>query len=114
MMMNEPTPTRRTMIGRGVIWLFLGIIPLGLSACGGTPYIDSRREAGLTGMIGTSTPDRVAICYSSSSTTPQELLKLAESECAKTGRSARFSHQERVACNLSNPTRAYFNCVTKP
>ena len=114
MMINAPTFTQRALIGRGVLWLFLGITPLGLSACGGTPYVDSRREAGQTGAVGNSTLDRVAICYSSPGTTPQELLKMAESECAKTGRTARFSHQERIACNLSTPTRAFFSCVIEP
>lgn len=87
---------------------------LGLAACGGAPYVDSRREAGQTSTVGASTPDRVAICYSSQSTTPQEVLELAESECAKTGRTAQFSSQDIAACSVSTPTRAFFSCVAKP
>lgn len=83
------------------------------SACGGAPYIDSRREAGQTTPVGTSTPDRVAICYSSGSTTQGTLLQLADAECAKTDRTARYDGQDRFACVVSTPTRAYFRCVPK-
>lgn len=114
MIMNAAASAQRTLIGMGAQWLTVSIILLGVSACGGAPYVDSRREAGQTSMVGASTPDRVAICYSSQSTTPQEVLKLADSECAKTGRSAQFSHQSQVACNLSNPTLAFFSCVANP
>ncbi len=111
---NATTSAPRALIGKGTLWLSMGMLVLGMSGCGGAPYIDSRREAGQTGMVGASTPDRVAICYSSQSTTPAEVQKLADSECAKTGRTARFSHQQQVVCNLANPTRAFFNCVANP
>lgn len=114
MMTNATTSPQRALIGKGALWLCAGVILLGVSGCGGAPYVDSRREAGQTSRVGASTPDRVAICYSSQSTTPEEILKLADSECAKTGRTAQFSHQEVVACNLSNPTRAFFSCVARP
>ena len=85
-----------------------------LQGCGGAPYVDSRREAGQTTMVGASTPELVAICYSSQGTTPDEILDLANLECGKTGRTAQFSHQDIAACNLSTPTRAFFNCVATP
>ena len=92
--------------------LFLAYIAV-LAACAGQPYIDSRREAGQTAPVGTSTPDRVAICYSSRATTPQTLQRLADDECAKTGRVARFDGQDRMTCALQAPTRAYFRCVAR-
>lgn len=84
-----------------------------LGACGTAPYVDSRREAGQTTPVGWSTPDRVAICYSSNSTTPAAVLRLAESECAKTGRTAEFDSQDVGGCVLLAPTRAFFQCVAK-
>lgn len=93
--------------------VYAGIVVLGLAGCGTAPYVDSRREAGQTTPVGWSTPDRVAICYSSNSTTPAAVLRLAESECAKTGRTAKFDGQDSVACVLLAPTRAFFRCVAK-
>jgi len=113
-MIKNVTTLAATTTTKRAIWIFACAVILGLSACGGAPYVDSRREAGQTTTVGASTPDRVAICYSSQSTTPQEVLNLAESECAKTGRTARFSHQDQAACNVATPSRAFFSCVTKP
>lgn len=89
------------------------VLTLLLGACGGTPYVDSRREAGQTMPVGSSTPDRVAICYSSRSTTQQTLLQMANVECAKTNRTARYEGQDGFACVMFAPTRAYFRCVPK-
>jgi hypothetical protein len=84
-----------------------------MSGCGGTPYVDSRREAGQTMPVGTSTPDRVAICYSSRSTSQETLLRMADEECAKTGRTARYESQDGFACVMFAPTRAFFRCVPR-
>ncbi|MCC6914314.1 MAG: hypothetical protein IT566_11475 [Rhodospirillaceae bacterium] len=85
-----------------------------LSACGTAPYVDSRREAGQREPVGASTADTVAICYSSQSTTPEELHKLAESECAKTGRTPVLADQADWSCTLFAPTRIFYHCVAKP
>ena len=85
-----------------------------LGACGTAPYVDSRREAGQREPVGTSTPDTVAICYSSQSTTPEEIYKLAESECAKTGRAPELADQADWSCTLFAPTRIFYRCVAKP
>jgi hypothetical protein len=113
MAMNITTQAA-SAIANGAFWIFACAAVLGLSACGGAPYVDSRREAGQTTTVGASTPDRVAICYSSQSTTPQEVVELAESECAKTGRTPHFTHQDQAACNVATPNRAFFSCVEKP
>jgi hypothetical protein len=55
----------------------------------------------------------VAICYSSNATTPRALLRMANAECAKTGRVARFDGQDQGACVLLAPTRAFFKCVDR-
>lgn len=85
-----------------------------LSACGTAPYVDSRREAGQREPVGTSTADTVAICYSSHSTTPEEIFKLAESECAKTGRVPVLADQVEWSCTLFAPTRIFYRCAAKP
>ncbi|MDX2143235.1 MAG: hypothetical protein SFV19_07765 [Rhodospirillaceae bacterium] len=82
-----------------------------LGACAGTPFVDGRREAGQKEPVGASTPDRVAVCYSSRGTTPREVLALAQAECAKTNRRAQFDGQDEFRCSLLAPTRAYFKCV---
>lgn len=85
-----------------------------LSACGTAPYVDSRREAGQREPVGASTADTVAICYSSQSTTPEEIYKLAESECAKTGRTPVLADQADWSCTLLAPTRIFYHCAAKP
>jgi len=82
-----------------------------LGGCASAPFVDSRREAGQTTPVGASTPDRVAVCYSSRGTTPQGVLALAQAECAKTNRRAQFDGQSEFRCALLAPTRAYFRCV---
>ena len=89
-------------------------LTLFLGACGAAPYVDSRREAGQREPVGTSTADTVAICYSSQSATPEDLYKLAESECAKTGRLPELASQERWSCTVAAPTRIFYRCVAKP
>ena len=89
------------------------LIALPLWGCGTAPFVDGRREAGQTKPVGPSTPDRVAICYSSKATTPKDVLALAQAECAKTNRSAQFDGQDTFRCALLAPTRAFFKCVGK-
>ena len=85
-----------------------------LGSCGTAPYVDSRREAGQREPVGTSTADVVAICYSAQSATPEQLYKLAESECAKTDRVPQLAHQADWSCTVFAPTRIFYRCVAKP
>jgi hypothetical protein len=94
--------------------LALGTAVLVLSACGSGAYVDSRREAGKTVPVGPSTPDRVAICYSNAAGTGEQVLKMAESECAKTGRVPVRDHEDRWSCTMLTPRRIFFRCVPKP
>lgn len=105
---------------KGIFWakytrLSVGMAPiLLLGACGSAPYVDSRREAGQTAPVGLSTPNLVAICYSSSATAAADVMKLAESECAKTARVPEFDREDRWACTMLTPRRTFYRCVTKP
>ncbi len=97
-----------------VIGVILGTTTLLLGACGSAAYVDSRREAGQNEPVGTSTADMVAICYSKSPATTAQVLKLAESECAKTGRVAQYQREERWTCTAVAPRRVFYSCVAKP
>ena len=97
---------------RSPAWLPCGLaLGLILSGCASAPFVDGRREAGQIAPVGLSTPDRVAICYSSRGTTPRAVLALAQTECAKTNRNAVFDTQDEFRCALLAPTRAFFKCV---
>jgi hypothetical protein len=85
-----------------------------LTGCGGTVYVDSRRDAGQKEPVGPSTPDLVAICYSRSDASRAEADKLAESECAKTGRNPQYVTEQRWGCTMLAPRRIFFSCVAKP
>lgn len=82
-----------------------------LSACSGfAPFVDARREAGTTSIVGESRSDMVVICYGAYGTTPEEILKLAVDECAKTNRYPKFVKQTLMSCTLFEPTRVYYKC----
>ena len=82
-----------------------------LVGCAGSPYVDSRREAGKRISVGTSNPSVVTICYGGGEPPPADVVKLAESECGKNGLTAQYQSRVRIACNLLTPSRAYFKCV---
>ncbi|OPZ78419.1 MAG: hypothetical protein BWY78_00592 [Alphaproteobacteria bacterium ADurb.Bin438] len=83
-----------------------------ISGCGITkPFIDSRREAGKSYLVGESNLDTVAVCYNSITTKKEELLEIANTECMKTNRKAVFKSQKILNCSFISPTKAYFDCV---
>jgi hypothetical protein len=102
---------RRGLKAKQTLWL--GAASLMLAACA-APYVDSRREAGQLTPVGTSNPNRVAICYSKTDTSAEEIVKLAESECAKTGRVPKLDHEDRWTCTMVAPRRIFYSCVAKP
>lgn len=114
MALFKPGYLNRTYGAKCAVWLALGVAVLQLGACGTEVYVDSRREAGQKEPVGTSNPNLVAICYSKSATTTAEVLKLAESECAKTGRVPQFHHEDRWTCTMTAPRRIFYSCVAKP
>ncbi|SDD70765.1 hypothetical protein [Rhodospira trueperi] len=85
------------------------ILSLGLSACG-TPFVDSRREAGSTGTVGASSANRPVICYAKGETTPDQIRAMAAEVCAETGRFAVFEREDLGNCRLMQPWRAFFRC----
>jgi hypothetical protein len=81
-----------------------------LGACAGSPYVDSRREAGKKIMVGSSNEEVVAICYKGGTPGP-DVVKLAESVCAETGRKPVYASRARMTCNLLAPTKVFYKCV---
>ncbi|MSO72500.1 MAG: hypothetical protein EXQ84_02665 [Rhodospirillaceae bacterium] len=107
-------PRRRLFGAKSGRRLALAIVALLLSACGTAAYVDSRREAGQEAPVGPSTRDLVAICYSSSASAAGDVMKLAESECAKTDRVPELQREERWTCAMLTPRRVFYSCVPKP
>lgn len=85
-------------------------VAVGLQGCADAAYVDGRREAGKRITVGPSNEDVVAICHSGSEPSA-EALKLAESECGKTGRTAQAESRVRFACSVQAPTRSFFRCM---
>jgi hypothetical protein len=55
----------------------------------------------------------VDICYFTRTTAPQDILAMAEAECAKFGKTARYINSEVGTCPLATPTLGHFNCVAR-
>lgn len=72
------------------------------------PFVDARREAGQIAPIGSSTDDKPVICYSFQNR--DEVERLAQNECAKTGRTAVFEQTENFSCALFAPRKAIYRC----
>ena len=108
------TVQRRRTRAKCTVWATLALIVPLLGGCVSGAYVDSRREAGLLQPVGPSTPDMVAICYSKTKKAAADVLALAESECAKTGRAPQFSHEDRWGCTLTTPRRIFYRCAPKP
>ena len=81
-----------------------------LQGCAGASYIDGRREAGKRITVGWSNQDVVAVCHAGT-TPPADAVKLAESECAKTGRTPKLEQNIRFACSMQASTRSFFRCM---
>jgi hypothetical protein len=82
-----------------------------LTACGGDPWVDSRREAGSLKTVGDSQPNRPAICYSGDiADVGPQLLAMANQVCAKSGTHARYLGSTSWQCRILTPHRAYFAC----
>ena len=65
--------------------------------------------------FGRERTDRAAvdICYYTAKTTPQDLLAVAESECGKFGKTARYQYSDVLECPMVTPLRARFTCEAR-
>jgi len=85
-----------------------------LSACAAQPYVhhagEFNREATGFGQEVTDISQAI-VCYSPSSTTPEQVMDLAIEECGKFGHSARFEEQRYSDCPITTPVSAVYLCV---
>jgi hypothetical protein len=108
--MPADRPTVRRITARVVALLAVAAVGACLGACTGSPYVDSRREAGKKIMVGSSNADVVAICYKGGDPQP-DVIKLAEDACKQTDRVPQYVSHTRLSCNWLTPSRAFFRCV---
>ena len=91
------------------------LLPVFLVGCSGlAPYVHNPNEFNRNAPnFGKEPADmaQVAVCYNGSTTTPQDVLALAESTCRKFGKTAKFERQDIMQCPLLTPARAHFSCV---
>lgn len=101
----------RTMSARTMA-LLVGLA-VGLSACG-APYVYKKDEFDReSDTFGKEPEDRdfVTICYSHWESTPEQALEIADAECGKYGKTARFADQRFYKCPLNTPIEATFSCT---
>lgn len=55
----------------------------------------------------------VNICYFTRASSPQDILAMAEAECAKFNKTARYQYSEIGECPLATPTLGRFACVPR-
>lgn len=89
--------------------LFLYVFIVGITGC--AAYVDSRREAGYQGTIGSSSPSRIVICYNGYITEEDELEAMANTECSKIKAKAELDRTEFATCSLFAPSKVIYNCV---
>jgi hypothetical protein len=65
--------------------------------------------------FGRELKDRTAvdICYFTRNTSPQDILAMAEAECAKFNKTARYRHSLVGECPMATPTMGRFACVAR-
>jgi hypothetical protein len=82
-----------------------------LTAC--QPYIHDEQEFNRElATFGRAPTDRanVDVCYVTRNTSAQDLLAMAEAECTKYGKTARYRYSDVLECPMATPLRARFTC----
>lgn len=80
------------------------------------PYVYDTQEFNRDAAeFGKELEDRttVSICYNKRTTTPQQVLELAQNECGRFQKVAFFNGQDRLECPLFTPALAKFFCVNR-
>jgi hypothetical protein len=97
---------------RTVMIALLGALLVG--SC--DPYVYDPKEFDRTDKnFGHDIVDRtgVQICYNVGTSTPQDVLAMAEAECSKFGRTASYNYTDVLECPIATPNRAMFSCLKK-
>ncbi|MEE2746185.1 MAG: hypothetical protein VX617_04805 [Pseudomonadota bacterium] len=96
-----------------VIFGFVAIFILG-SCISTSPYIYKESEFDRNApAFGKKLMDReeVHICYNTSSTSASAIRQLAEKECGRFSKFARFKESKILVCPLLTPAKASFSCI---
>ncbi len=94
--------------------LFPAGLAILLGGCWGGAYVNdpikfNREAAGFGQPVKDITS--VTICYSRLTTTAREVVSLAEAECSKFNKLARFQRQEWRTCPMAAPVAAHYRCL---
>lgn len=92
----------------------IALLALIVAGCAGEPYVLVANEYDRTSDAFRKTPKDlalVAICYSRGSTPPETLQQLADAECGKVQKVARYRGGRYFDCPLLQPASAQFVCV---
>ncbi|MFN3075607.1 MAG: hypothetical protein ABT940_01770 [Alphaproteobacteria bacterium] len=87
----------------------VAVFQLIVTSCAPAPFIDHENTGSMR--LSRDLPDHVMVCYNSSSSSPAEVITLAQEECGRAGKKAKFLRQTYFQCRLLTPTRAEFTCV---
>ena len=91
-----------------------GVLLPSISGCGGQPYIHLAKQYNReseTFLKNITDRDDVTICYAKRKTTPGVISQMAETECRRYGKIARFQKQTFQTCPLATPIAAVFDCL---
>ncbi len=97
--------------------LVFGLAAVALSGCAlAEPHVYRPGEFDRRTFVKSvaAVPGEVQVCYAAKGTTPNEVLRLAEEECAKYSKSAQFIANEVFNCPLSTPVAARYYCCPSP
>lgn len=90
---------------------FLAVIVAG---CAGEPYVLDANEFDRKAPDFRKAPtdlSAVTICYSRGSTPPETLQQMADAECGKVKKEARYRGGRYLDCSILQPASAEFACV---
>ncbi len=111
----------RTLGVRGRSSFTAILLAVGLAAALGgcaraEPYVYRAAEFDrrVLGKAPVTVPGEIQVCYSKLGTNPDEVVRLAEEECAKYGKSAQFIGNEIYQCPVSTPIAARYYCCPSP
>lgn len=113
---GSPRPRYTDSMGIGACFARAGVVValLATAACSAPPpyvyYPDEfdRRRQGY-GQDRT-TLSEIIVCYNAKAATPDEIVRLAENECAGVGMKAAFTRTGFETCPLLTPAGAYYTC----
>lgn len=112
---GSPLPRYTDSMGIKACFARVGVVValLATAACSAPPYVyysdefDRRRKD-----FGQDpkTLSEIIVCYNAKATKPDEIVRLAEDECASVGMKARFMRTGYEACPLLTPAGAHYAC----